>query len=508
MKITPLRIISSEFPEGFGTGRRNGQEVLPYTKIASDKVSEGIDLLPTPAPLPEDKVQPEILENLRDYQKEDVLLLSNRAVGLILSEPRTGKTPTAISIFRAKGVDKYLVVCPTSIILQWVGEIEKWGQIKAQNISGTKKQRLKQYEKWTEGAMVVGYESFRNDYKDFLQFMDGVDGIILDESHRINNRKTLQYKAVAYVSKKIPNRLLLTGTLAPNKMHEIFGTLSVAYPDIFTGYWRFVDYYFHQEEKKIWSKGITHIEIGDLKHPTELQEFLERVAVNRTQKEVMPWLPPKDYVQIKLPPSKQQLKYIKDLEDMFEIEDTDVIVQGVLDQAIRIRQILNAPKLLDLDGKSPKTEWIRQYLKDYPDTPVVIFSSFTSYLELLSEDLEIPHLITGKVDSKQRNKLKNDFQSGKINVLLINIQAGKEGLTLDRGHAAIFCDNYPPAADIFQAENRITATTSERANKPNTIYQLMMKGQYDEDLYELVKNNGTEIDAVNKYKEYLERSRK
>ena len=90
-------------------------------------------------------------------------------------------------------------------------------------------------------------------------------------------------------------------------------------------------------------------------------------------------------------------------------------------------------------------------------------------------------------------------------MLLINLDAGKESLTLDRAETAIFTDKYPPAGDIQQAEDRFVATTEAKANKPHLIIELMIKGTYDEDLYKLVQKNIRETDIINDYKKYLER---
>ena len=49
---------------------------------------------------------------------------------------------------------------------------------------------------------------------------------------------------------------------------------------------------------------------------------------------------------------------------------------------------------------------------------------------------------------ENRNKYKLAFQEGDRNILLVQIDVGKEALTLDRAEAIIFCDKYPPAADI------------------------------------------------------------
>jgi SNF2 family DNA or RNA helicase len=251
--------------------------------------------------------------------------------------------------------------------------------------------------------------------------------------------------------------------------------------------------------------GRSFIEITDFKpgKKHKLQTQLGFISTNRKRKDVMAWLPQKDYEQVKLEPTKEQLKYLKELDKYFETEN--VIVQGVLDRLTRERQICLHPGLLELKGKSPKLEWIKQYIKDYPEKPIIIFSKFTSFLKILEKELpeECFYSIIGSTGVKQREEYKNAFQNGERNVLLIQIDVGKEALTLDRAEAIIFCDKYPPAADIAQAEDRFIATTQSKADKPHTIIELMLKGTYDEHLYKLVAQRKSDTDVINDYKKYI-----
>lgn len=244
-----------------------------------------------------------------------------------------------------------------------------------------------------------------------------------------------------------------------------------------------------------------YVEIGTMKNQRELPEFINRVSVQHKRKDVMQWLPDKDITQVKLTLTKEQKQYIKDLES--DYETGHIMVENILVQLMRIRQIANDPELVQLKGSSPKTDWLRQYLIDYPDRPTIIFSNFTQYLDKLSKKLDLPYLITGETPSKRREKLRLEFQEGKINVLLINTQAGKEALTLDRAEVAIFLDTYPPYGDIDQAENRFTATTPDQKDKPHQIIQVMMEGSYDERLFELVRERAAETEIINNYRKFL-----
>lgn len=443
---------------------------------------------------------------LRPYQQQDVDFLSLKDAAGCFNQQRTGKTPTILSVLKEKETTKNLIVCPASIIYQWKEQYELWLNKPCVAISGTLPQKKKAILEW-ESGLVISYDSLK-----ITQRSDGLiseilshkpDAVILDEAHRIKNPKSANFKTVKKLT-KIPVRYALTGTPAPNKAEEIWSIMHFIAPKQWTSYWKFAQEYFKVVRVPY---GNQHLEIGNFNpgKEKELQTYLNLIATNRKRKEVMVWLPEKDYTRIKLPVTSRQEKYLSDLANYYETEN--VITQGILDRLIRYRQICLDPKLLDLKGNSPKTDWIIQYLKDYPDKPVLIFSKFTSYLNLLTDDLIKNKInfgsITGATVLHTRKKLVDDFQAGDLNLLLLNIDAGKEGLTLDRAETTIFTDKYPPVGDIEQAEDRFVSTTANKADKPHTIIELCMKGTYDEQLYDLLEKRKSETDVINDFKKHL-----
>ena len=150
---------------------------------------------------------------------------------------------------------------------------------------------------------------------------------------------------------------------------------------------------------------------------------------------------------------------------------------------------------------------IKAILKDYPENQIIIFSNSRLYLcrlqEVLQEQYKVER-ITGDITLKARMQAVDNFQTDKTQVLCIQTQAGKEGLTLDNADAAIFADTFPPAADYQQARDRIVATDPTHV-KPKEIIHLMMKGTYDAALYDTVARNIEFNDIVNDYKNYIKR---
>lgn len=459
-----------------------------------------------------------MIEKLRPYQLEDLKKLqSKKAIGCF-NEQRTGKTPTSLVALDNEGYKKILIVTVSSAIYQWQKEFETWTGRPCVVVNGTRDKRIEQINKWTDG-LVISYDSLKEikpKIKDriTLEETKGREGhidqilakhpeaVIIDEAHKIKNPKSAIAESIFKLS-VIEKKLALTGTPAPNKPHEIWSILHFLYPNKFPSYWSFINEYFQTKRQNL--GGHTFIDIMGFKPSMQrkLQTILGFISTNRKRKEVMPWLPQKDYEKIKLEPTKEQLKYLKELDKYFETEN--IIVEGVLDRLTRERQICLHPGLLELRGKSPKLEWIKQYVKDYPEKPIIIFSKFTSFLKILEKELpkESFYSIIGSTGVKQREQYKNAFQNGECNILLIQIDVGKEALTLDRAEAIVFCDKYPPAADIAQAEDRFVATTLEKADKPHQIIELMLKGTYDEHLYKLVAQRKSDTDIINDYKKYI-----
>lgn len=452
---------------------------------------------------------------LREYQQEDANFLASLPCSACFNEQRTGKTPTALETIKLRHLEneRILIITTASSIYQWKEEYEKWLEKPCQICTGTPKEKEKSIKSWTNG-LVMSLDSFKETsnragfVKPILNSKPSM--IILDEAHKIKNPKTASAKAI-FKTLHIPYRLALTGTPAQGRPYDIYSILKFLFPEDFRGFWNFIAEYFEIKDETIYVAGrprtIKTYEKFKPGKQEELQKLLTTFSTQRKRKDVMPWLPNKFYERIKLEPTKEQKKYLKELEETYRTED--IVTVGTLDRLIRYRQICLDPGLLELKGKSPKTEWILQYLNDYPDEQVIIFSKFTSYLIRLAEQIGYPWaMLIGSTTTKQRGKFIKDFQAGKFRVFLINIDAGKEAITLDAASTTIFTDKYPPIGSIEQAEDRFIASTKEKAHKAHKIIELCMKDTFDEQMYKLLELRKSETDIINNYNLYLkERSK-
>ena len=445
--------------------------------------------------------------NLRPYQKEDAQFLSTLQTGACFNEQRTGKTPTILEVYRLQKHTKAVIVCPKSAIPQWTTEFTRWTGKPCVAIKGTKKQKDKALAEWTHG-LVIGYATLKQTAKSegyLKQILDkNPDMVILDEAHCIKNPKSANAKA-AFSLIKVPYRFVLTATPAHGKPQEIWSLLHFIKPKVYTSYWKFINEYFVVKQVYMGPKTFKEIQNFKIGKDIQLLNELKLFSTQRKRKEVMPWLPEKDYQKIYLEPTPKQTQCLNELENFYETEN--VITQGTLDRLIRYRQLCLDPRLLDIHCRSPKVDWLLDFLDDNPEKSVIIFSKFTSFLKKLKEDLQNKAVgcIIGSTSLTQRAELIKTFQNKNLQILLINIDAGKEALTLDSADTIIFTDKYPPYGDIAQAEDRFIATTKNKADKEHTIYELILKGTYDEALYDLVNIRATSTDVINNYKIYLKR---
>ena len=450
---------------------------------------------------------------LRPYQKEDVIFLSKLKAGACFNEQRTGKTPVALNVIKEKNCNKVLILCPASAVYSWVYEYERWLEQPCNPVAGNSSKKKQQAVLNWEHGLVASYDSVKETKSNAglvnLILKQKPDMIILDEAHRIRNRTTATATAAFKLGLHIPNRLVLTGTPAPSHCDDIWSILHFLYPKHYTSYWNWVEQNCYTQRKNNPNTGRPYVDIIGLsvygKH--RLTKELNSISTMRKRKEVMPWLPDKTYREILLPLTKEQKNYIAQLEEFFEIKGTDIVTKTILDNLIRVRQICNAPALVNLKGNSPKLDWLVQYTKDYPDTPTIVFSNFTSFLKLIKNKIPQAELIVGDTPIKERARLCKLFQQGKIPMLLINIVAGKEALTLDNAEVTIFTDKYPPVGNIDQAEDRFVATTREKKDKQHLIIELIMDKSYDKQLYTLLRSRYNEVDIINNYTKYLEQSK-
>lgn len=444
-------------------------------------------------------------EGLRDYQNQDVNFLLKKDTYGVFSEQRTGKTPITCTLIGKKAM-KTIVVCPASLIYDWVEQIERWAKMKAVKAIGTPTKRKKLYKAFHESdeatVLVISRGTMSNDI-DLLQSLK-YECVVVDEGHFLRNYGTKQSEALYRLGKFAKSRYVLTGTPASNSPDDVFGILKFLYPDRFTSYWSFCERYFKIDDG-YFGKKVNGKFISDSREK-EYYELMEQYSIQRKRKDVMKWLQGKQMQTVTLEMGDKQRKAYESMAKTFVVEKEngeELDASGVLPQMTRLVQLALHPKIVEVEGKSAKEDYLLEWLENNPREPVVIFSNFTSYLvdvlePLLKSKRYRVGTITGRDSLETRHANAKKFQTDKLRVLLCNIEAAGVGLTLDRSEVAIFLDRHYNPTWNAQAEDRIVATTQE-APQGAHIIDLVCKDTIDEAIHELVKKKVDITKIVNNY---------
>lgn len=170
------------------------------------------------------KTAQQVVENMhgKAILADEVGLGKTIEAGLILKE------------YMIRGlVEKVLILVPASLVIQWVNELNEKFYIPA---VAQKKAYM-----WTQYDVIVSSldTAKRNPHREII-FSQNWDFIIIDEAHKLKNRKTKNYEFVQQLKKRFC--LLLTATPVQNKLEEIFNLVSLLKP----GYLGNIEE-FHQE---------------------------------------------------------------------------------------------------------------------------------------------------------------------------------------------------------------------------------------------------------------------
>ena len=433
-------------------------------------------------------------ERLRPYQRVDVAFIKKRKNTAIFNEQRTGKTPTILLAIE-EHLGKGIVVCPSGLKVNWAREYTTWlARDDVQVVSGTPTKRKHIYEDFKSGKtsfIILSYETLRQD----LSHLMGVkhDVLIVDEAHRLRNFQTRQSKAVYNLSKSAEHVYPMTGTPAVNHPSDVYGILKLIRPTKFSSYWSFVERYFGYTEGRF-GREVLGI------NPTmeaELTELLDSMSVQRKRKDVMQWVPKITHRVIPLELEATQEREYNTILKEFRVGERDIIPNAIV-QLLRLRQVCLYPELLGLKGKSPKTNFILEYIQDNDDT-IIVFSQFTSYLKKLHDIIPDSVLLTGEQSTSEKQEAVDAIQSGKSRILLANIIAGGTGWTLDKVDTIIFTDKSFNPVDNEQAQDRFVPTRQDLSYGAKQIIDLVMEKTVENRIATLLHHKQNVIQFVNNY---------
>jgi SWI/SNF-related matrix-associated actin-dependent regulator of chromatin subfamily A-like protein 1 len=427
---------------------------------------------------------------LREYQAQDATLIRKYPVLAIFNEQRTGKTPTVLHAL--KDLTNGLIVCPSSLKLNWLREFEEWSDTKAVVISGSKTKRMQIYAQLAEETMIISYETLRADINDILKMFKRFNYLIVDEAHRLRNFETKQSKALYKVRKLCDRVYPMTGTPAVNHAANVLGILRLMFPTKYRSYWQFVERYFKVVDG-MFGKDIYGLREDRAK---EFNDLLHMHSLQRKRREVMTWLPKITQRIVELEPTSKQMTLFKNIIKKNELNGE--VIDNPLTKLLRLRQVAVDPVYVGVDEQSPKFAFIMDYLEDNDDI-VVVFSTMTGALKRLHEAIPGSMLLTGEQSTEQKEFAVRELQAGRCKVLLSNIKAGGTGFTMDKADTIIFLDKSYTPDENDQAADRIVPTRVGADYGAKQVITLLVNGSVEPKIEKMLKEKINIIQYVNDY---------
>ncbi len=166
---------------------------------------------------------------LKPFQRAGVSYLLDRRRAFLADEQGLGKTIEALATIEAAGAYPAVVVCPASLKLNWVRELERWlPQRSARALSGNGGAGGDGARDPAADITVVNYDIVAARLEELCAL--GPQALVLDESHYCKNAAAKRTQAVQRLSAVVPRDglvLALSGTPVTNRPAELISQLRI-----------------------------------------------------------------------------------------------------------------------------------------------------------------------------------------------------------------------------------------------------------------------------------------
>lgn len=416
------------------------------------------------------------------YQLDGIAFgLKHRRI-LIGDEPGLGKTLQSIGIVDTAGAYPALVICPSSLKINWQREFEKFTDKKALILDNATRTSWPYFlQMGMFNVAIVNYESLRKYFvwdtggKDFrlkdVVFNDAIKvfrSVIIDESHRVKDPSAQQTIFTRGIAEGKEWRILLSGTPVVNRAEDLVAQLSImGRLQEFGGRAKFLADY------------------GENDNLEELsQQLYRRCMIRREKEKVLTQLPDKTrtdlYVDIanREEYSLAEADLAEYLRQYTECTDRDIRRKMRMEALVKFMTL----RSLSAKGKVKQAiDFVRVFLAS--GKPLILFCSLHEIVDELCKAFPEAVTVTGRDNATDKQAAVDAFQSGDAKLIVCSIKAAGVGLTLTASSNVAFIELPWTYADCCQCEDR-----AHRIGQKDNVncYYLLGHHTIDHTLYRLI----------------------
>lgn len=416
------------------------------------------------------------------YQLDGIAFgLKHRRI-LIGDEPGLGKTLQSIGIVDTAGAYPALVICPSSLKINWQREFEKFTEKKALILDNATRTAWPYFlQIGMFHVAIVNYESLRKYFvwdtggKDFrlkdVVFNDAIKvfrSVIIDESHRVKDPSAQQTIFTRGIAEGKEWRILLSGTPVVNRAEDLVAQLSImGRLQEFGGRAKFLADY------------------GENDNLEELsQQLYRRCMIRREKEKVLTQLPDKTRTDLYVDIANREEYSLAEADLAEYLRQYTECTDREIRRKMRMEALVKFMTLRSLSavGKVKQAiDFVRVFLAS--GKPLILFCSLHEIVDELCKAFPEAVTVTGRDNATDKQAAVDAFQSGDAKLIVCSIKAAGVGLTLTASSNVAFIELPWTYADCCQCEDR----AHRIGQKDNvTCYYLLGHHTIDHTLYRLI----------------------
>lgn len=435
---------------------------------------------------------------LREYQRDGFYwiktLKENGFGGILADDMGLGKTLQILAFLLSEKEQgkvgdelRTLIVAPASLVYNWKKEVERFTpQLSVCVMAGTAHERKELIKNQTSNVdvWITSYDLLKRDIELYQDIVFANE--IIDEAQYIKNQTTHAAKSVRLVNSSF--RMALTGTPMENRLSELWSIFDYLMPGFLYGYTRF--------RSEIETLIVSDKDEDAMKR---LRAMIHPFILRRLKKDVLKELPEKQEEIVTVALSGEQKKlyqaHSQRLKMFLEDQNDEDFAQNklqILAELTKLRQLCCGPELLleNYKGENAKLETCIELITQAiaGGHKILLFSQFTSMLDLIGEELKKAKIdyyrIDGSVKKEARMEMVEQFQNpqNQVSVFCISLKAGGTGLNMTAADIVIHYDPWWNKAAQNQATDRAHRIGQKHAIN---VYQLIAEETIEQKICEL-----------------------
>lgn len=402
---------------------------------------------------------------LWQYQKTGIEFLVARDHALLADDMGLGKTAQCsvgiAVLLRSERIRRALIICPRSLVRQWVQQARKWARLNVAPVDGNWADRRRMWN-WYPGVLIATPNIVKNDI-DFIS-KNFLDLVVCDDVSMLKNPGQ-----ITTAIRSIPRERswCLSGTPLENKPEDLTNVMEFVHPGLFSAPER-----LHAPSR------------------TAIQERVRPYFLRRRKVDCLKELPAKmtfEPIPLVMNGHQASAYHHAEAQQWDELQKLGVKVTKIHIFTL-INALLRICSFHKQSGESAKADEVGEQLdilfSGDGEVKVLIFTPWVETLEFLANkwSRHKPMVYHGSLSQAARNTVLDKFKtSGRL--LLMSIKAGSRGLNLQEANYVFHFDRTWNPMDEMQAEDRCWRMGQQ---KNVFVYRFIQVATIEERIHEVL----------------------